>query len=94
MVQPVNDRTAEQKLWKVSVLCEGLVPVRAPKGKPQKRIERRYKTVLLTADDSHAAMEGAKEYADSNAEPDVDWKCFTPLSAARFVLPMAVEDFQ
>lgn len=86
--------TADQKLWKVDVLCEGLVPVRASKGKPQKRLERRYTKVLVHAIDGSAAMEAGKAFAGSNASPDVEWKVFTPLGAACFVLPMALEDFQ
>jgi len=84
---------ADQKLWKVEVLCEGLVPVRSAKGSTN-RMERRYMKVLLQATDGNAAMEAAKSYADANASPDVHWKAFTPLNAARFTLPMAVEDFQ
>jgi hypothetical protein len=87
--------TAEQKLWKIPVLCEGMVPapigVRNPK---PARLERRYTTVLVQAPDPHAAMEMAKDHAETNASPAVDWKCFTPLSASCFALPMALEDFQ
>ncbi len=87
--------TKDLKLWKVSVLCEGIAPALIGVKKPKpSRIERRYKTVLLMADDPHAAMEGAKAYADSNADPDINWKCFTPLGASRFVLPIVMEDFQ
>jgi len=81
------------KLWEVSVLCEGIKPAEIGVKKPKpSRIERRYTTVLLEAEDSDAAMAAAKEYADCNATPEIKWECFTPMSASRFMLPMAVED--
>lgn len=87
--------TKEEVLWKVPVLCEGVVPaligVRRPK---PSRIERRWTTVLVKAADADAAMDRAKEYADSNAAPDVRWEAFTPMSASQFSLPMALEDFR
>ena len=86
--------TAEQKLWKVEVLCEGLVPLRVSSKKATNRLERRYTTILVQANEPQAAMEAAQSYADANASPDVQWKAFTPLNAARFVLPMAVEDLR
>lgn len=88
-------RTPETKLWKVAVLCEGVIPAEIGVKRPKpSRIERRYTTVLVQAGDPHAAMEAAKQYADSNAAPDVRWECFTPLNASCFVLPMALEDFR
>ncbi len=88
-------RMADPKLWKVVVLCEGIIPALIGVKRPKpSRIERRYTTVLLQADSSDAAMVVGKEYADSNAAADVRWECFTPLSASQFVLPVAVEDLQ
>lgn len=91
----MSDRTKEQRLWKVDVLCEGTIPAEIGVRKPKpSRIERRYTTVLVQAHEGSAAMEAGKQYAEVNAPPHVNWKCFTPLGAARFVLPMALEDFQ
>lgn len=81
------------KLYKVQVLCEGLKPA-YPGKKKQDRLERRYTTVLVQATDASTAMEAGRAYADANAAPDIQWKLFTPLSAACFVLPMAVEDLR
>lgn len=92
MNSPVS---AEQKLWKVSVLCEGIVPADIGVKKPKpSRIERRYTTVLLNAADSDAALKAGWQYAEANADSGVQWKCFTSLSAARFVLPVAIEDLR
>lgn len=83
------------KLWKVDVLCEGIIPAEIGVKKPKpSRIERRYTTVLVQAVNGSAAMEAGKEYADANAGPDVEWKLFTALGAASFALPMALEDFK
>jgi hypothetical protein len=87
-------RTEDPKLWKVDVLCEGLIPVRTTAKKSAPRLERRYIKVLVSAADGSSAMEAGKSYADANAAPGVQWKRFTPLGAARVVLPMALDDFQ
>lgn len=84
--------TTDQYLWKVEVLCEGLSAAVIGKKKSD-RLVRRYTKVLVHAAHGCAAMEAAKKYADSNSPPDVEWKLFTPLNAARFTLPMALEDF-
>jgi hypothetical protein len=87
--------SADQKLWKVSVLCEGVMPADIDVKNPKpSRIARRYTTVLVQAPDSSNAMEAGKAYADANATPDVRWGSFTPMSASQFVLPIALEDFQ
>jgi len=88
-----DSRPENLGLWKVQVLCEGLRP-NYPGKKKVDRIERRYTTVLVQAPDGNSAMEAGKAYADSNAAPDIEWKNFTSLNAARFVLPMAVEDLR
>jgi hypothetical protein len=77
------------------VLCEGIVPavIGVKRPKPS-RIERRYTTVLVEADDADGAFAAGKHYAETNAAPDVRWECFTPMSTSQTVLPIALEDLR
>jgi hypothetical protein len=82
-------------LWKVVVLCEGIVPAEIGVKRPKpERVVRAYRTVILIADGGNEAMEAAKSFCDGEAPPDVRWKCFTPLNAARIMLPLAAQDLQ
>lgn len=83
------------RLWKVVVLCEGIIPAEIGVKRPKpSRIERRYMTMLLEADDTTSAFNAGKAYADCNAAPDVRWELFTPMSASQTVLPIALEDLR
>jgi hypothetical protein len=83
------------RIWKVAVLCEGIIPAEIAVKKPKpSRIERRWTTVLVEANDTDEAFAAGKAYADANAAPDVRWELFTPMSASQTVLPISLEDLR
>lgn len=82
----------EHHLWKVEVLCEGLLP-KTIFQKTSDRFTLKHTRVIVQAADGDAAMEQASRYAEKNASPDIDWKNFSPVSATRIALPFSADDF-